>query len=78
MKDVWVTSCFHRFCENCIKGNNLKIERIKLNFILLESVNTSHRCPLCNKQLQQDDIQRDAQYNTLLGLIISSLFKNNS
>jgi hypothetical protein len=20
MNDVWVTNCFHRFCENCIKG----------------------------------------------------------
>ncbi|CAF3857684.1 unnamed protein product [Rotaria sp. Silwood2] len=53
MKDVWVTTCFHRFCEDCIK----------------ESINTNHRCPLCNKDLQQDNIQRDAQYNTLLEAI---------
>ncbi|CAF1281855.1 unnamed protein product [Adineta steineri] len=53
MKDVWVTNCFHRFCENCIK----------------ESVNASHRCPLCNKGLQQEDVQRDAQYNSLLETI---------
>ena len=33
----------------------------------LESINAAHRCPLCNKNLQQTDIQRDAQYNTLLG-----------
>ncbi|CAF3481580.1 unnamed protein product [Rotaria sp. Silwood1] len=42
MKDVWVTTCFHRFCEDCIK----------------ESINTNHRCPLCNKDLQQDNIQQ--------------------
>lgn len=53
MKDVWVTTCFHRFCENCIK----------------ESINAAHRCPLCNKILQQDDAQRDAQYNSLLEAI---------
>ncbi|CAF3363390.1 unnamed protein product [Rotaria socialis] len=53
MKDVWVTVCFHRFCEECIK----------------ESINSNHRCPLCNKDLQQDNIQRDAQYNTLLEAI---------
>jgi len=53
MKDVWVTTCFHRFCENCIK----------------ESVNANHRCPLCNKAIQQADIQRDAQYNSLLEAI---------
>ncbi|UJR37805.1 hypothetical protein I4U23_030495 [Adineta vaga] len=53
MKDVWVTNCLHRFCENCIK----------------ESVNAAHRCPLCNKALQQDDIQRDALGNSILEAI---------
>ncbi|CAF1152309.1 unnamed protein product [Adineta ricciae] len=57
MKDVWVTSCLHRFCENCIK----------------ESVNAAHRCPLCNKNLQQEDIQRDALGNSVLETIDKSI-----
>jgi hypothetical protein len=53
---------------------NKKNANYKFDFYLLESINASHRCPLCNKDLQQTDIQRDAQYNTLLGLNIYSFF----
>lgn len=40
----------------------------------IESVNAAHRCPLCNKNLQQEDIQRDALGNSLLGLIFRLIF----
>jgi len=74
MQDVWVTKCFHRFCENCIKGKLIKSKNENKYSFFLESVNASHRCPLCNQGIQQDDIQRDAQYNTLLGLNTFSFF----
>ncbi len=60
--------------KNVLKVNKEKFKKKEILFYLLESINASHRCPLCNKDLQQDGIQRDAQYNTLLGLIIYSCF----
>ena len=51
-KSTYITkNCAHRFCEDCIK----------------ECINTLHRCPLCNRDLDSiDEIVKDAQFDNLI------------
>ncbi len=49
--ETYMTVCGHRFCGDCIK----------------ESVGRHHKCPCCNKALNAQNLQRDPQFDTLIG-----------
>lgn len=49
-KSTYVTTCGHRFCEECIR----------------ECVNRRHQCPICNSRITSKDLIKDHQIDALI------------
>ncbi|XP_033114968.1 E3 ubiquitin-protein ligase TRIM69-like isoform X2 [Anneissia japonica] len=49
-----LTSCGHRFCENCIKG----------------CIDTRHKCPCCNTRLEHAQLTHDPQFDSLVASVL--------